>query len=47
MLSRKGNFEACKAHVQITIYFQTYSYVLFNDFPGADYTTLVSGGTGV
>jgi hypothetical protein len=33
MLSGKGNFEARKAQVQTTIYFQTYSYVLFNDAP--------------
>jgi hypothetical protein len=32
MLSGKGNFEARKAQVKTTIYFQTYSYnVLFND----------------
>ena len=42
MSSGKGNFEARKAQVQTTIYFQTYSYdVLFNDAAWCkDYTTL-------
>jgi hypothetical protein len=49
MLSEKSNFEARKAQVQTTIYFQTYSYnVLFNDAAWCkDHTTLASGGTRV
>ena len=49
MFSVKGNFEARKAQVQTTIYYQTHSYnVLFNNTAWCkDYTILVSGGTGV